>query len=59
MVLKVYNLLGKEIAVLVDEKSQADTYEVKFNGKGLASGIYFYRFETTNFQAVRKMVVIK
>ncbi len=59
VLLKVYNLLGEEIAVLVDKKSQANIYEFKFNSKGLASGVYFYRFETNNFQAVRKMVVLK
>ncbi|NOZ04113.1 MAG: DUF5110 domain-containing protein [FCB group bacterium] len=59
VVLKVYNLLGKEVAVLVDKESPAGIYEVKFNGKDLASGVYLYRIETGNFRNVRKMVVLK
>ena len=41
--LVVYDLLGREVGVLVDEKKPAGTYTVSFNGSGLASGVYFYR----------------
>jgi photosystem II stability/assembly factor-like uncharacterized protein len=58
--LKVYDLLGKEVAKLVNEKQAAGTYEVSFDGENLASGIYFYslyidgiRFDT------KRMVLIK
>ncbi len=59
VVLKVYNLLGEEVTVLFDRESQADIYEVTFNCENLGSGVYFYRIEMGNFQAVRKMMVLK
>lgn len=59
----VYNLLGKEIATLVDRNQNAGTYEVDFNPSqisgGLPSGIYFYRLESQNKSAVRKLVYLK
>ncbi|MFA5404217.1 MAG: alpha/beta fold hydrolase [Ignavibacteria bacterium] len=57
--LKVYNILGKEIATLVNEKLQPGTYEVKFEGSNLPSGIYFYRLESDNYSKVKKMTLIK
>lgn len=59
VVLKAYNLLGAEVAVLLDKDSQADVYEVKFNGEDIALGIYFCQVEMGDFQAVRKMAVLK
>ena len=44
--LKVYDVLGKEIATLINEVKSAGSYEVNFNAAGLASGIYFYRLQT-------------
>ncbi|MGE5798513.1 MAG: T9SS type A sorting domain-containing protein, partial [Ignavibacteria bacterium] len=44
--IKVFDLLGREIATLVDEEKSAGNYKVEFNGVGLPSGIYFYRMET-------------
>ena len=43
MKLAVYDLLGREVAVLVDERKGPGRYEVKFDGSGLSSGVYFYR----------------
>jgi len=57
--LKVYNILGKEIATLVNEKLQAGTYEVKFEGTNLPSGVYYYRVETENYGETKKMLLIK
>jgi hypothetical protein len=57
--LKVFNILGKEIATLVNEKQSAGTYEVTFDGGSLPSGIYFYRLQTGDFSEVKKMVLIK
>jgi subtilisin family serine protease len=57
--IKVYDMLGKEVANLVNEEVKAGTYEVKFNGAGLSSGMYFYRIETPEFTEVKKMIMIK
>ncbi len=57
--LRVFNLLGQEIAVLVDEVKRAGTYQVLFDGSNLPSGIYIYRLETLGFSSSRKMVLLK
>lgn len=57
--LSVYNLVGQEVAVLVDAPQQAGVHEVQFNGAGLASGVYFYRLTSGDFVSTRKMVLMK
>jgi hypothetical protein len=58
--LKVYDILGKEIQVLVNEQLQPGNYESKFDGNNLPSGIYFYQLSINNVSfAVRKMVLLK
>ncbi len=57
--LKVYDLLGREIATLVDEKRNAGTYDVTFNASSLPSGTYFYRLRSGGNLSVMKMLVIK
>jgi photosystem II stability/assembly factor-like uncharacterized protein len=57
--LKVYDALGKEVAILVNEKQNAGSYSVEFNGKGLPSGIYFYKLEAGDFVETRRMVLLK
>lgn len=57
--LKVYNVLGKEIATLVDEVKGEGTYEVNFNGSGLASGVYFYTLQAGKITQTRKMILMK
>jgi hypothetical protein len=57
--LKVYDMLGKEIAVLVSEEKPPGNYFVDFNAEGLPSGIYFYRITTDNFSATNKMLYLK
>jgi hypothetical protein len=57
--LAVYDLLGREVAVLVDEKKAPGNYEVQFNASGLASGIYFYRLTAEGFIQTRKMQLLK
>jgi hypothetical protein len=57
--LKVYNLLGQEVATLVSEVKPAGVYEVKFDASTLASGIYIYRISVGNFSLVKKMMVLK
>ena len=57
--LKVYNILGKEIATLVNDIKGAGIHEVSFDGSGLASGVYFYTLQTEQFNQTRKMILIK
>jgi len=57
--LKVYDVLGKEIAVLVDAVQQAGTHSIQFSGDKLPSGIYIYEFRTSLFHATRKMLLLK
>jgi photosystem II stability/assembly factor-like uncharacterized protein len=57
--LKVYNEIGKEVAVLVDGVRNAGSYEVKFDAATLSSGIYFYKLENDNSSITKKMLLIK
>lgn len=59
VILKVYDVLGNEITTLVNEEKQAGEYEIKFEPKGLQSGIYFYRIGTGNFVETKKMILMK
>jgi hypothetical protein len=49
--LAVYDVLGREVAVLVNEKKEAGNYEVQFDGTGLSSGVYFYRIQVSSLDA--------
>jgi hypothetical protein len=57
--LKVYDALGNEAAILVDEEKPAGSYEISFDGSNLASGIYFYRLTAGNFTKSYKMLLLK
>ena len=57
--LRVYNILGKEIAVLLNGELEAGVYEYSFSASGLSSGLYFYKIETNNFVDTKKMLLIK
>ena len=57
--LKVYDLLGSEVAILVNEVKQAGIYEIKFDAAGLPSGTYFYTLTTDNFTSTKKMILMK
>ena len=57
--LKVYDILGKEIETLINEKKSTGTYKVEFNGKNLSSGIYFYRLQAGSFVSTKKFVLLK
>jgi photosystem II stability/assembly factor-like uncharacterized protein len=59
VVLKVYDILGKEIETLVNEKLQPGTYEVTFNASQYPSGVYFYRLITESFIDTKKMILLK
>ena len=57
--LKVFDILGKEIATLVNEEKPAGNYEVEFNAEGLVSGIYFYRLRTGTYSSTKKMILLR
>ncbi len=57
--LKVYDVLGREIAVLVNERKQHGEYNVTWNVEGVPSGVYFYRIVAGDFIQTKKMVVVK
>jgi hypothetical protein len=57
--LKVYNMLGQEVATLVNQKQTAGTYRVDFNASKLASGVYLYRVESGDVSLTKKMILLK
>lgn len=57
--IKIYDILGNEVATLVNEEKSSGRYEVEFNANGLASGFYFYRINAGGFTQTRKMVLLK
>ena len=58
-ILKVYDIAGKEVAILVNEIMPAGRYEVEFDGSNLSSGVYCYKIESGSFSAVKRMTLIK
>lgn len=57
--LRIYDILGNEVSVIVDEEQPAGNYEVKFDGSKLASGIYFYRLRTDTFTSTKKLIILR
>jgi hypothetical protein len=57
--LKVYDVLGNEVATLVNEEKPVGSYEVNFNASMLASGIYYYRLTAGNFAETKRMILLK
>ncbi|MFA6456955.1 MAG: T9SS type A sorting domain-containing protein [Bacteroidota bacterium] len=57
--LKIYDILGKEVATLVNGSQEAGQYSVQFKAPQLSSGVYFYRLESGSFNIVKKMMFIK
>ncbi len=57
--LKIYSILGEEIAVLVNETQPAGKYRILFNAQNLPSGVYFYKIVVGDFSSVRKMAFVK
>jgi hypothetical protein len=55
----VYDMLGKEVATLVNEEQSAGNYEVDFNAAGLSSGIYFYKLTAGSFVETKKMILMR
>ncbi|MBE0571451.1 MAG: T9SS type A sorting domain-containing protein [Ignavibacteriaceae bacterium] len=57
--LKIFDALGNEVAVLVDELKSAGTYQVEFNATTLSSGIYYYTIQAGSFNETKKMILMK
>lgn len=57
--LKVYDVLGREVAVLVDQEMQPGTYEAQWSAPGLPSGVYFYRMDAGTFRASGRMTLAR
>ena len=55
----VYDILGREVATLVNEKKAPGDYEVRFDATGLASGVYFYRLQTGSFVETKKLLLLR
>lgn len=59
VVLKVYDILGNEVATLVNEEQSPGQHEVVFNAAGLASGVYIYKLDSPGFTTTKKMILLK
>ncbi len=59
VVIKVYDVMGREVETLVNERLGAGTYETSFDGSGLNSGVYFYRMVTDGYSETKRMVLLK
>lgn len=57
--LKIYDMVGKEIKVLVNEYKETGRYTVEFNATGLASGVYMYRLDCNDYHATKKLTLLK
>lgn len=57
--LKVYDALGNEVAILVNEKKNAGSYSIEFDGNDFASGVYFYKLEAGEFVETKRMILLK
>jgi len=57
--LKIYDVLGNEIKTLVNENKSPGSYNIKFNGSGLASGMYIYKLSTSKFTSIKKLLLVK
>ncbi len=57
--LKVYDLLGQEVATLLNEQKNAGTYEVNFDASNLNTGVYFYKINSGNYSVSKKMLLLK
>ncbi len=59
VMLKIFNMLGEQIATLVDEKQYSGDYSVQWNASGLASGIYYYQLHAGDFSRSRKLLLLR
>jgi hypothetical protein len=57
--LKIYDLLGREVATLVDDNLNAGSYSVEWNAANYSSGIYLYKLKSADFSETKKMLLVK
>jgi hypothetical protein len=57
--LSVFNALGQQVGTLVNDTQEAGYHEVRFDGRSLATGVYFYRLQTGDFIQTRKMLLLE
>ena len=57
--IKVFDILGREVAILVNEEKKAGNYKIDFNASNLTSGIYFYKIEAGKFKETKKLILLK
>jgi hypothetical protein len=57
--LTVYDVLGREVSALVNDRRDAGVYEVKFDGSNLASGVYYYRLQAGSFVQTKKLLLLR
>ncbi len=57
--LKIYDILGNEVATLVNEEKALGNYEVEFNASKLSAGVYFYKLQAGKFVQTKKMMLLK
>jgi hypothetical protein len=57
--IKIYDVLGSEVAILVNEEKPIGTYEINWNAENLSSGVYFYQLKAGSFVDTKKMILLK
>jgi len=57
--ISIFDILGKEVATLINGKVEAGYHQVEFNGSNFASGLYLYKIEADGFTDVKKMILVK
>ncbi len=57
--LKIYDVLGNEVAMLINEDKPVGEYEIEFNGNNISSGVYFYQIKSAYFNQTKKMILLK
>jgi hypothetical protein len=57
--LRIFDVLGREVAVLVNENMKPGKYEAEWNASQFASSVYFYEMNTDDFRDVKKMILVK
>ena len=57
--LKVYDILGNELVTLINEETEAGSYNINFNANGLPTGVYFYQLVSNEYVETKKMLLIK